>query len=72
MNVNPRLVAIRKAHDAADAAQDELDAFVRKHGTPRGIMGERHTAEMRAEYYRLMAAADAAWTSYFELKHNVQ
>ena len=70
--VDARQVALRKAKLDAKNTQDKLDAFVRRHGRPGTISGERLTDEQRAEYLRLQTDAEASYGSYAELLYGTQ
>lgn len=70
--LDSRLVAIRKARLYAEECEANFQAFRRLHGSPRSIAGERHTAEIRAEYRRLEKRAEDAANDWAELKANVQ
>ena len=70
--VNQRLAAIRHARIRAEDADEDVERFVRQHGRPGTISGEKLTQAQHDEYRRLLQRAEAEYGSYAELRANTQ
>lgn len=71
-HVDRKLAALRHARIRAEDADEAVERFVRQHGRPGTISGEKLTQEQHDEYKRLVRAAEAEYGSYAELRAGTQ